>query len=159
MENLSKLDKIDHKLLHLLQRNAKVTNAYLSQQIGLSQAAIFERVKRLENHGFIKNYYAQVDSEKAGLGATFFVQVSLANNSRRATQSFLSKIDELDEVTECHNITGSSNFLLKIVTRDLHSFQALILGEMSKLDEIGSLESMIVLSVMKDSKVVPIPVD
>jgi len=159
MEGLAKLDKIDYRLLHLLQSNAKVTNAYLSQQIGLSQAAVFERVKRLENDGYIKNYYAQIDGEKAGLGATFFVQISLANNSHRSMNAFLAKIDELDEVMECHNITGSSNFLLKIVTKDLHSFQELIMGEMSKLEEIGSLESMIVLSVMKDSKTVPIPVD
>jgi len=159
METLTKLDKIDCQLLQLLQSNAKVTNAYLSQKIGLSQAAVFERVKRLENKGYIKNYYVQIDSQKAGLGATFFVQISLANNSRKSMQAFLAKIDELDEVIECHTITGSSNFLLKIVTQSLQSFQSLVMDEMSKLEEIGSLESMIVLSVMKDSKTIPIPVD
>ncbi len=159
MENLAKLDKIDYHLLNLLQCNAKVTNAYLSQKIGLSQAAVFERVKRLENDGYIKNYYAQIDGAKAGIGATFFVQVSLSSNTRQATSSFLAKIEELDEVIECHNITGSSNFLLKIVSKDLHSFQELIMGEMSKVEEIGSLESMIVLSVMKDSKTVPLPMN
>ncbi len=155
--NAAKLDPIDFQLLNLLQHNAKVTNAYLSEKIGLSQAAIFERVKRLETSGYIKNYYAQIDGMKAGLGATFFLQVSLASNTKTALDLFLHKVDELDEIVECHHITGSSNFLLKIVTKDMHSFQHLVMNEMGKLTELGSLESMIVLSVMKDSKVMPIP--
>jgi DNA-binding Lrp family transcriptional regulator len=156
---IPRLDKVDHQLLNLLQTNAKVTNAYLSQQIGLSQAAVFERVRKLENAGFIKNYYAQVDSAKAGLKMTFFVQIALASNRKSSVDEFLGKVASLDEVVECHHITGSGNFLLKVVTRDLATFQRLIMDGMSSLQEITNLESMVVLSCVKDSKVMPIPVD
>lgn len=155
----SRLDKIDYQLLNLLQFNAKVTNAYLSQKIGLSQAAIFERVRKLENYGFIKNYYAQLDLVKAGVGITFFVQVSLVSNKKGYVDTFLDKVNQLNEVVECHYITGSGNFLLKVVARDLITFQKLIMEEMSSLDEISNLESMVVLSCVKDSKVMPLPME
>ncbi len=156
---MAKLDTTDHRLLHLLQHNAKVTNAYLAQKTGLSMTAVFKRVRKLESNGFIKYYYAHVDQEKAGLGTPFFVQISLSSNSRESTETFLARIGELDEVVECHHTTGLSDFLLKIATRDLHSFQELITGEISKFDNIGRLNSIIVLSVMKDSRMVPIPMN
>ncbi|QHT68259.1 Lrp/AsnC family transcriptional regulator [Rhodocytophaga rosea] len=152
-----KLDKIDYHLLELLQTNAKVTNAYLSKEIGLSQAAVFERVKRMEACGLIKNYYAQLDTKKAGLGITFFIQISLASNKKPHIDAFLEKIDQIDEVIECHHITGSGNFLLKVISRDLTSFQELLMEKMSNIEEISNLVSMVVLSVVKDSKVMPIP--
>ncbi len=154
---VARLDTIDYHLLRLLQFNSKVTNAYLSQKIGLSQAAIFERVRKLENYGYIKNYYAQIDSAKAGLGITFFVQVTLAASKKTYVDKFLAKVNSLDEVVECHHITGSGNFLLKVVSRNLATFEKFIMEEMSSLDEISNLESMVVLSCMKDSKVLPLP--
>jgi Lrp/AsnC family leucine-responsive transcriptional regulator len=152
-----KIDRIDYQLLELLQTNAKVTNAYLSKEIGLSQAAVFERVKRMEASGLIKNYYAQLDTKKAGLGITFFIQISLAGNKRAQIDTFLEKIDQINEVIECHHITGSGNFLLKVISRDLSSFQELLMEKISYIEEISNLESMVVLSVVKDSKVMPIP--
>ena len=152
-----KLDKIDYQLLELLQTNAKVTNLYLSKEIGLSQAAVFERVKRIEAAGLIKNYYAQLDTKKAGLGITFFVQISLASNKKPQIDAFLEKIDQINEVIECHHITGSGNFLLKVISKDLTTFQELLMDKMSSIEEISNLESMVVLSVVKDSKVMPIP--
>lgn len=156
---IGRLDRIDYQLLNLLQFNAKVTNAYLSQQIGLSQAAIFERVRKLENSGYIKNYYAQVDSAKAGLNMTFFVHIALASSKKLSVDEFLNKVNTLNEVVECHHITGSGNFLLKVVTQDLATFQKLIMNEMSSFEEITNLESMVVLSCVKDSKVMPLPVE
>lgn len=155
----SKLDHIDCRLLNLLQADADVTNAYLARQIGLSQAAVFERVKRLESTGYIKNYYAQLDGAKVGAGATFFLQVSLNSNRKSAIDGFLRKIGTLNQVTECHHITGSAGFLLKVVAKDMRAFECLVMEEMSQVEEIGNLESMVVLSVMKDSKVVPISTD
>lgn len=157
MKSPVKLDKIDYRLLELLQTNSKVTNAYLSGKIGLSQAAIFERVKRMEASGLIKNYYAQVDSKKAGLGITFFIQISLSGNRKPQMDTFLEKINLIDEVIECHHITGSGNFLIKVIAKDLRAFQELLIERMSNIEEISSLESMVVLSVIKDSKVMPIP--
>jgi Lrp/AsnC family transcriptional regulator, leucine-responsive regulatory protein len=152
-----KIDKIDQKLLAILQTNAKVTNAYLSQKIGLSQAAVFERVKKMETAGLIKNYYAQIDIEKAGLCSTFFLHIFLANNKKTTVDAFLKKINAMDEVVECHHITGSGNFLLKIISQNLSTFQKLITDELSTIEEISNMDSMVVLSVVKDSRVIPIP--
>jgi len=159
MEPSEQLDTVDYQLLTLLQVNAKVTNAYLSQQTGLPPTTVFERVKRLESRGYITSYYATIDKEKAGLRATFFLQVALTRNSGLVISSFIEKINELKEVMECHHITGSTNFLLKIVTRDIQSFQQLVTQEISRINEVGSMQSMIVLSVMKESKVMPLPVN
>jgi len=158
MEIPLKLDSADYQLLYLLQQNAKVTNAYLSEQTGLPTTTVFERVKRLENSGYIKNYYISIDKEKAGLRATFFLQVSLIKNTRSTIQVFLNRIMDLPEITECHHITGSANFLLKIVTTDIQTFQQLVTQEISRIQEVGSLQSMIVLSVIKESKVMPVPI-
>ncbi len=157
MTPVIKLDKIDYHLLELLQTNAKVTNAFLSKEIGLSQAAVFERVKRMEASGLIKNYYAQLDTQKAGLGITFFIHISLASSKRVHIDAFLEKINQIDEVIECHHITGSGNFLLKVISKDLTTFQELLMERMSNIEEISNLESMVVLSVIKDSKVMPLP--
>jgi DNA-binding Lrp family transcriptional regulator len=100
-----------------------------------------------------------VDSAKAGLKMTFFVQIALASSRKSSVDEFLDKVENLGEVVECHHITGSGNFLLKVVTRDLMTFQRLIMDGMSSLQEITNLESMVVLSCVKDSKVMPIPVD
>jgi DNA-binding Lrp family transcriptional regulator len=90
---------------------------------------------------------------------TFFVQIALASSKKSCVDEFLEKVEDLHEVIECHHITGSGNFLLKVVTQDLTSFQKLIMDEMSSLTDITNIESMVVLSCVKDSKVMPIPVD
>ncbi len=151
-----KLDKIDKKILETLQSNAKITNAQLSKDIGLSPAPTLERVKKLETSGIIKSYHAKLDTDKIGLGVHTFVQVTLKGHSKKNTDLFLKEINNIPEVIECHHITGFGDFLLKIIARDIQSYQKLMLEKVSEIDVVDGLQSLIILSTFKDSKVMPL---
>ena len=156
MASTVKLDKIDLKILEILQSNAKITNAQLAIDIGLSPAPTLERVKKLEKEGFIKSYHAKLDTAKLGIGVTTFVMASLKAHSRRHIELFVSEINKIDEVIECHHITGSGDFILKIVSRNINTYQQLMLEKVSDIDGVDNLQSLIILSTFKDSKVLPI---
>ncbi|MEO9870891.1 Lrp/AsnC family transcriptional regulator [Ekhidna sp.] len=152
-----KLDKIDRKILDILQSNAKITNAQLSKDIGLSPAPTLERVKKLETSGIIKSYHAMLDTDKIGLGVHTFVQVSLKGHNKKNIDAFTNEISSIPEVIECHHITGSGDFILKIISSDIQSYQKLMLEKVSEIDVVDGLQSMIILSTFKDSKVMPVP--
>lgn len=152
-----KLDKIDRKILAILQKSAKITNAQLSKEIGLSPAPTLERVKKLEQTGVIKSYHAKLDTERIGLGVTTFVLVTLKGHNKENIEHFLEEINRVDEVIECHHITGSGDFILKIIAKDIASYQQLMLEKVSDIGIVDNLSSMVVLSTFKDSKVMPLP--
>lgn len=152
-----KLDKTDRKILEILQANAKITNAQLSKDIGLSPAPTLERVKKLENLGVIKSYHARLDTDKIGLGVSTFVQVGLIGHNKQNIEEFVKQINEIDEVIECHHITGSGDFILKIITKDIATYQKLMLEKVSDIKVVDNMQSMVILSTFKDSKVMPIP--
>ena len=151
-----KIDKIDKKILEILQRNAKITNAQLSKEIGLSPAPTLERVRKLESKGIISGYNAKLDMSKIGLGVSTFVMVTLKGHNKKNLVSFLDKIKDVDNVIECHHITGSADFILKVVSENIESYQELMLETVSEIEVTDSLQSMVILSTFKDSKVMPI---
>lgn len=152
----NKLDPTDKKILEILQENGKITNAQLAQDVGLSPAPTLERVRKLENSGLIKSYHAEVDTKKLGLGVTIFLLVTLSGHRKNQIMSFVDQINLVPEVIECHHITGTGDFLLKILTKDMTSYQALILDTLVEIEQMGNMQSMVVLSTFKDSKVMPI---
>jgi Lrp/AsnC family transcriptional regulator, leucine-responsive regulatory protein len=154
---IGKLDQIDHKLLEILQSNGKITNAQLSKEVGLSPAPTLERVKKLENTGIIESYHAQIDREKVGLGVMTFVQVTLSGHRKAITETFVSTIESVPEITECHHVTGSCDFLLKVIARDIASYQKLIMETINEIEVVASTQTMVILSTFKNSKVLPIP--
>ena len=125
-----KLDSIDKKILEILQANAKITNSQLATEIGLSPAPTLERVRKLENMGIIKSYHAEVERELLGIGTAVFVSVSLSGHKKHQIMSFVSQMNEIPEVVECHHITGAGDFLLKILAKDINSYQKLILDKL-----------------------------
>lgn len=152
-----KFDKIDRKILEILQKSAKITNAQLSKDIGLSPAPTLERVKKLEKLGVIHSYHAKLETSKIGLGVTTFVLVTLVGHNRENIEKFINEIDNIDEVIECHHITGAGDFILKIIAKDIPSYQKLMLEKVSDIKVVDNMQSMVVLSTFKDSKVMPIP--
>ncbi len=153
----NKLDVTDRKVLEILQENAKITNAQLSKEIGLSPAPTLERVKKLETLGIIQSYHAQLDREKIGLGVSTFVQITLTGHKKAVTDSFVEQINVIPEVIECHHITGSCDFLLKIISKDISTYQKLMLEKINEIEEVASTQTMVILSTFKESKVLPIP--
>jgi Lrp/AsnC family leucine-responsive transcriptional regulator len=151
-----KLDAIDRKILEILQNNSNITNAQLAQEIGLSPAPTLERVKKLENGGVLKSYHAVVDYASVGLGVSTFVMVSLKGHNKENIEKFMKAIRKIDEVIECHHVTGQADFILKIVSTDIPAYQNLMLEKVSNIEVVDSMQSMVILSTFKDSKVVPI---
>ena len=157
MESLEtgKFDQIDLKILKILQENSKITNLDLSKKIGLSPAPTLERVKKLETIGVIESYHAQVNAQMIGLNVKTFVLVSLAWQKENALNNFLQKISEISEITECYIITGEADFLLKVVCKDIPTYEQLLFKTLSQIEEIERLRTLMTLSTVKDSKILP----
>lgn len=153
---MHKIDNIDKKILVILQSRAKITNAKLSEEIGLSPAPTLERVKKLEQMGIITSYHAKLNTEKIGLGVTTFVLATLNGHNRVNIEGFVSAIEDIPEVVECHHITGAGDFILKVVSKDIASYQKLMLEKVSDIKQVDNMQSMVVLSTFKDSKVIPV---
>jgi Lrp/AsnC family leucine-responsive transcriptional regulator len=150
-----KLDPIDKRIIEILQDNAKITNSQLAKEIGLSPAPTLERVRKLEVSGFIKSYHALVDPVKFGLGVGIFIQISLSNHKKHGIKSFVEKINKIPEVIECYHITGAGDFLLKVLSKDITSYQQFILDKLIDMEEIGNMQSMVILANYKNSKTIP----
>jgi DNA-binding Lrp family transcriptional regulator len=150
-----KLDKIDLKILRILQENSKITNLDLSKKIGLSPAPTLERVKKLEISGVVESYHAQVSATAIGLSVKTFVLVSLAWQKENALNNFLEKIKSIEEITECYIITGEADFLIKIVCKDIPTYEQLLFKTLSQIEEIERLKTLMTLSTVKDSKILP----
>lgn len=151
-----KLDKTDLKILEILQQNSKITNLELSKRIGLSPAPTLERVKKLEQNHIINSYHAKVNSQAMGLHVKTFVLVSLAWHKENALENFLSQIEAIKEITECYIITGDADFLLKIVCKDLPSYEKLLFKTLSQIDQIERLKTLMTLSTVKEDQVLPL---
>ena len=151
-----KLDAIDLKILRILQSNAKITNAQLSQEIGLSPAPTLERVKKLEKTGVIKSYHATLDQQTLGLEVSTFLLITLKGHNKDNMNKFLEEINKIEAVIECYHITGRGDFLLKVVSTDISAYQSLILDEISEISVVDNLESMVILSTLKKSPYLPL---
>ncbi|MFN9380096.1 MAG: Lrp/AsnC family transcriptional regulator [Bacteroidota bacterium] len=158
-ESLEKLDKTDLKILHILQENSKITNLDLSKKIGLSPAPTLERVKKLENTEIIQSYHAKVNQQAIGLNVKTFVQVSLAWQKDNALNNFMAKVQEIDEIVECYIITGEADFLMKIVCKDIPTYEQLLFKTLSQIEEIERLKTLMTLSTINDSSVLPFKYD
>jgi DNA-binding Lrp family transcriptional regulator len=154
-----KLDRIDLKILKILQDNSKITNLDLSKKIGLSPAPTLERVKKLESTEIIQSYHANVNPQSMGLNVKTFVLVSLAWQKENALSNFLEKIGTIDEIVECYIITGEADFLMKIVCKDIPTYEQLLFKTLSQIEEIERLKTLMTLSTVKDTKVLPYKYD
>ncbi len=155
----SKLDPIDLQILKILQENSKITNLDLSRQIGLSPAPTLERVKKLETSGIIESYHALVDPQAIGLNVKTFVLVSLAWQKENALNNFLEKMQQIPEIVECYIITGEADFLMKLVCKDIPSYEKLLFKTLSQIEEIERLKTLMTLSTVKSSKILPYSYD
>jgi Lrp/AsnC family transcriptional regulator, leucine-responsive regulatory protein len=150
------LDAIDKNILMHLQSNARITNAQLSKEVGLSPAPTLERVKKLEQSGFITGFHATLNRKLLNMGVTVFLQASLVATDRNKIVAFREKINKINEVIECHHVTGSADFIMKIYTQDIETYNRLVLEKLIDLEEIGNLQSIVVLDTYKNNQVLQI---
>lgn len=143
------LDKVDLQILRILQRNARLTTKELAAQVSLSSTPVFERLKRLERDGYIRKYIAVLDADKLNRGFVVFCSVKLRRLNREIAADFVRVIQGIPEVTECYNISGSYDYLLKIHAPDMKYYKEFILNVLGTLESMGSLESTFVMDEVK----------
>ena len=152
-----KLDYTDLRILALVQRDGKLAQAEIAKRVGLSTAAVNERLKKLEKAGVIRRYAALVDPAAVGAALTAFVEVFIEHPRHETT--FIERMLGLDEVQECHYVTGEFSLLLKIRVRDVEALQELLLHRLNCLEGVRQTRTLIVLSTLKEECLVPIEVE
>ncbi len=149
MEKTEVLDAVDMEILRALQKNARLTTKELAAMVNLSTTPVFERVKRLEQRGYVKGYVAVLDAEKLGRGFVVFCSVKMRRIGREITEDFARVVRSIPEVTECYNISGSYDYLLKIHAPNMKYYQEFVLNILGNIDHLGSLESTFVMDEIK----------
>ena len=145
MPDALKLDRIDIRILSQLQRNGRVTNVDLADAVGLSPSPCLIRVKRLEKAGFIVGYGAHVQLEKLGTMQLVFTQVTLSDHRREDFAKFEAAVRNIDEVVECHLVSGGFDYLLKFVTRSVVHYQTIVEDVLERSVNIEKYFSYIVI--------------
>ncbi len=143
------LDQTDLKILRILQQNARLTNKELAAQVNLSTTPVFERLKRLERNGYIKKYVAVLDAEKLNRGFIVFCNVKMRRLSKEIARDFMERMLNIPEVTECYNISGQFDYMLKIHAPDMRYYQEFVLNQLGTIENLGSLESTFVMDTVK----------
>jgi DNA-binding Lrp family transcriptional regulator len=121
-----KLDRIDIKILHVLQQHGRMTNVELSEVVNLSPSPCLMRVKKLQSEGFIEGYSAQINVAKLGQTLTVFTEVTLKNHRQTDFARFLAAVEKIDQLIECHVVSGGYDYLLKFVTTGIGEYQEIM---------------------------------
>lgn len=145
----AKIDDVDVKILRCLQKNGRLSINELSVIVGLSATPVARRVKQLEHSGVIAGYCALVDEEKLGFDVSVFVSVQLDKQVDDALATFEKEIQAMPEVVDCWLMTGNRDYLLKVVTSGLKGFEKFLVGRLTKIDGVASIESSIPLRCVK----------
>ena len=149
------LDKTDILILRILQENSRLTTREIANKVNLSTTPVFERIKRLEESGYIKRYVALLDAEKLNRGFLVYCCVKLRQLTRETAMDFMNMVKNIPEVTECYNISGEYDYLLKVYARDMKAYQEFILNELGTIESLGSLTSMFVMAEVKHENTLP----
>jgi Lrp/AsnC family transcriptional regulator, leucine-responsive regulatory protein len=146
--NFLKLDAKDRRILQIVQRDSTLAQAAIARKVGLSTAAVHERLKKLRSAGVIRRWTAQVDPAAIGATVSAFVEVSFERS--RFEAGFLERVAKLDEVLECHHITGEFSLLLKVRVRDMKALERLLLDRLGGYEGVRQTRTVMVLSTVKE---------
>ena len=153
------MDAVDLRILDLLQRDGRISNQELANRVGISTAACWRRVRALETGGIIAGYAALLDRGELGLALCAFVHVSLARHEKRSTEDFQTAVRDRPEVLECFATTGDADFILRVVTEDIESFDRFLEEFLFGLEGIAQVRSNIALRQLKFDTALPLPAD
>ncbi|RMG79428.1 MAG: Lrp/AsnC family transcriptional regulator [Chloroflexi bacterium] len=156
MTDYSQLDESDRAILQQLQQDSSISNAELARRINLSPPAVHARVKRLEQLGFIQGYVAILDREKLGYDMLCFIQVSLSVHQPEQVTDFRRRISQMPEVLECHHVTGSIDYLLKVAVCNREDLQRFLMERLTPIPYIARIQTSLVLSEIKSTTALPL---
>lgn len=150
-------DSIDWKILRELQHNARIANVELAERVNLSPSPCLARLKALERDGFISRYVTLLNPVTVDLGVNVFVQVRLEKQVEAALKAFEKEVTGRPEVMECYLMTGTSDYLLRVVVPDLQEFQRFVTDVMARIPGVGNIQSSVALKQVKYSTALPLP--
>ena len=150
------LDRSEKQILRLLQAEGRLSNVELAHRVGLSESPCLRRMKRLEETRLISGYAAVLDQRKLGLDVTAFVRVIVDKRKESDTQKFLALVDAEEHIVECHAMSGSYDYLLKVVARNIDHFAELSMHGILKFPGVSNIESSFSLKEIKASRALPV---
>ena len=153
---MATLDSIDRRLLAELQDEGRVTNVDLARRVGLTAPPCLRRVRALEEAGVIRGYHADLDASSLGFTITVFAMVSLKSQAEEDLRAFENHIKALPEVRECHMLNGEIDFILKIVSKDLQSFQEFLTIKLTPAPNVASVKTSLTIRTAKNEPGVPL---
>jgi Lrp/AsnC family leucine-responsive transcriptional regulator len=153
---MPRLTRVDRRILEVLQTDAQLSNVELAERVGLSPSPCLRRVKLLEAQGLIGGYVALLDRRKIGLGVMAFVEVQMDRHSDVGVAAFRAAMEGHAEIVACHMMTGSFDYLLKIVVSDLDAYAEFTLQHLLKMPGVKDVRSSFVLDTLKDSTALPL---
>lgn len=150
------MDNFDLKILSRLQNDARVTNVSLAESINLSPAPCLRRVRELEQSGVIRKYATLLDPDKVGWDVSVFIEIRLEKQTLSCLTEFEASIESYPEVMECYLMTGVSDYLLRVVAKDLTSLQRFITDKLASIPNVATMKSSIALKQVKYKTALPI---
>ena len=150
------IDPMDRRILDLLQSQPGINAAAIGENIGLSQSAVWRRMQGLREEGIIREQPVKIDREKIGLNTMVFAQVKLTSHGRSNLAAFAEAVRSYPQVLDCYVLLGNVDFLLRIVTEDIKSYERFFFEKLSQLPGIQEINSSIALSEIKHTTVLPI---
>lgn len=151
----TKLDDIDRMILAELQADGRMTNVELAKRVGISAPPCLRRVRTLEDQGFVRGYYADVDPRELGFEVQVFAMVGLVSQAEADLSAFEDRCREWPLVRECHMLNGEVDFILKCVAPDLRTFQRFLTEDLTSADNVASVKTSLVIRGAKDEPGVP----
>jgi Lrp/AsnC family transcriptional regulator len=150
------LSATDVKILRLLQQDASLTAAEIAEQVNLSTSPCWRRINRLEKDGIIEKKVALLDAEKLGMGLVVFSRISLAKNDESSLNDFEDRVKRFPEVVECYTVTGSADYFLKIITRDIKHYDRFLRRHLIQIPLVRDVNSNVAVTRIKYSTELPL---
>jgi len=151
------LDRVDRRILELLQNDGRMSNQELAEKVNLTPAPVLRRVRALEEAGLIRQYVALLDPARLGLGLLAYVTVKLEKKGRMPIEQFRRAVQTWPEVVACHSMTGDMDYLLRVYVEDLDHFNRFIMNAVLKQSGVVDVKSSFALERIKDTTALPIP--
>ena len=150
------LDRVDKSLLRALQLDGRLSNVQLARKISLSPPATHSRLKRLEKDGYVRQYAAIVDREKAGYDLLCFIHISLQMHKVEQVEKFREATRRMPEVLECHHITGEYDYLLKVVLKNRKDLERFVVDKITPIPGVARIHTSLVLTEVKATMALPL---
>ena len=151
-----KVDQIDRRILNVLQRSGRISNADLADEVNLSASACHRRVQRLEKDGFIKNYVALLDPRKLDVPTTVFVEITLSAQADEVLENFEKAVARIPDVLECHSMAGTADYILKVVAENTEDFARIHRQYLTRLPGVAQMQSSFALRTVFKTTALPL---